>query len=52
MKEVLKNSGLKVDELYAVELIGGATRVPKLQVCIYFFLSCILLFSVHRPAPL
>ena len=32
LKEVLKHSGLKVDEIYAVELIGGATRVPKLQV--------------------
>lgn len=31
VKEVLKHSGLKVDEIYAVELIGGATRVPKLQ---------------------
>ncbi|CAA2982152.1 heat shock 70 kDa 17-like [Olea europaea subsp. europaea] len=30
--EVLKNSGFKADDLYAVELIGGATRVPKLQV--------------------
>lgn len=45
IKEVLKHSGLKVDEIYAVELIGGATRVPKLQVCcphfitLYFFLS-------------
>ncbi|RVX11271.1 Heat shock 70 kDa protein 17 [Vitis vinifera] len=29
VKEVLKNSGLKVDEIYAVELIGGATRVPS-----------------------
>lgn len=33
IKEVLERSGLKVDEVYAVELIGGATRVPKLQVC-------------------
>lgn len=32
LKEVLNHSGLKVDEIYAVELIGGATRVPKLQV--------------------
>lgn len=43
-KEVVTHSGLKVDEIYAVELIGGATRVPKLQVCyphfivLYFFL--------------
>ena len=41
MKDVLKHSDLTVDEIYAVELIGGATRVPKLQVelssssCIY-----------------
>lgn len=32
VKEVLKHSKLTVDEIYAVELIGGATRVPKLQV--------------------
>ncbi|MBA0569088.1 hypothetical protein Golob_006545 [Gossypium lobatum] len=31
VKEVLKHSGLKADDIYAVELIGGATRVPKLQ---------------------
>jgi molecular chaperone DnaK (HSP70) len=39
---VLKNSGLKVDEIYAVELIGGGTRVPKLQVCIVFFMINLL----------
>ena len=48
MKEVIKNSGLKIDEIYAVELIGGATRVPKLQVCISFLQFYILPFSVHR----
>ncbi|KAG8480660.1 hypothetical protein CXB51_025211 [Gossypium anomalum] len=32
VKEVLKHSGLQADDIYAVELIGGATRVPKLQV--------------------
>lgn len=32
VKELLENCGLTVDEIYAVELIGGATRVPKLQV--------------------
>lgn len=37
LREVLKHSGLKMDEIYAVELIGGATRVPKLQVCIILF---------------
>ncbi|KAL4366194.1 hypothetical protein GQ457_05G033010 [Hibiscus cannabinus] len=31
VKEVLKHSGLQADDIYAVELIGGATRVPKLQ---------------------
>ncbi|KAF3772965.1 Heat shock protein 17 [Nymphaea thermarum] len=31
VKEILESSGLKVSDLYAVELIGGATRVPKLQ---------------------
>jgi len=32
LREVLQISGLKTDDIYAVELIGGATRVPKLQV--------------------
>lgn len=32
LKEVLAHSGLKIEDIYAVELIGGATRVPKLQV--------------------
>ncbi|KAL7248925.1 hypothetical protein ACSBR1_011158 [Camellia fascicularis] len=39
LKEVLKNSGLKIDEIYAVELIGGATRVPKLQAKIQEFIG-------------
>ncbi|KAK4768891.1 hypothetical protein SAY86_027041 [Trapa natans] len=37
VKEVLENSDIKVDEIYAVELIGGATRVPKLQVTMQEF---------------
>lgn len=32
VKAVLENSGLAADQIYAVELLGGATRVPKLQV--------------------
>ncbi|KAA8526150.1 hypothetical protein F0562_007750 [Nyssa sinensis] len=39
VREVLKHSGLKVDEIYAVELIGGATRVPKLQAKLQEFLG-------------
>ncbi|KAL5808288.1 hypothetical protein ACOSQ3_028979 [Xanthoceras sorbifolium] len=39
VKEVLKHSGLKMDEIYAVELIGGATRVPKLQAKLQEFLG-------------
>ncbi|XP_062152185.1 heat shock 70 kDa protein 17 [Alnus glutinosa] len=39
LKEVLKNSGLKVDEIYAVELIGGGTRVPKLQAKLQEFIG-------------
>ncbi|XP_034893846.1 heat shock 70 kDa protein 17 [Populus alba] len=39
LKEVLKHSGLDLDELYAVELIGGATRVPKLQAKLQEFLG-------------
>uniref|UniRef100_A0A6N2JZE2 Heat shock 70 kDa protein 17 n=1 Tax=Salix viminalis TaxID=40686 RepID=A0A6N2JZE2_SALVM len=39
IKEVLRHSGLKVDEIYAVELIGGATRVPKLQAKLQEFLG-------------
>jgi len=38
VKEVLEHSGLSLEQIYAVELIGGATRVPKLQVCILLFL--------------
>lgn len=38
LKEVLHHASLKVDELYAVELIGGATRVPKLQVFCHLFI--------------
>ncbi|EEF41831.1 heat shock 70 kDa protein 17 [Ricinus communis] len=39
LKDVLKHSGLKVDELHAIELIGGATRVPKLKAKIQEFLG-------------
>ncbi|XP_020268798.1 heat shock 70 kDa protein 17 isoform X2 [Asparagus officinalis] len=39
LKELLKHSGLGVDDLYAVELIGGATRVPKLQAKLQEFLG-------------
>ncbi|XP_068646814.1 heat shock 70 kDa protein 17-like [Aristolochia californica] len=39
VKEVLTHSGLRIDELYAVELIGGATRVPKLQAKLQEFLG-------------
>ena len=34
IKDVLTHSGMKIGDIYAVELIGGATRVPKLQVII------------------
>lgn len=39
VKEILKHSGLKVEDLYAVELIGGATRMPKLQGLLQEFLG-------------
>ncbi|XP_009757679.1 heat shock 70 kDa protein 17 [Nicotiana sylvestris] len=39
LKEVLIHSGLKVEDIYAVELIGGATRVPKLQAKLQEFLG-------------
>ncbi|XP_031500104.1 heat shock 70 kDa protein 17 [Nymphaea colorata] len=39
VKEILESSGLKVSDLYAVELIGGATRVPKLQAVLQEFLG-------------
>ncbi|KAL6003087.1 hypothetical protein ACLOJK_023310 [Asimina triloba] len=39
VKEVLKHSGLKITDIYAVELIGGATRVPKLQAKLQEFLG-------------
>jgi molecular chaperone DnaK (HSP70) len=37
VKEVLAHSGMKIDDIYAVELIGGATRVPKLQVIKFIY---------------
>ncbi|KAL9252170.1 Heat shock 70 kDa protein 17-like protein [Drosera capensis] len=39
LKELLLHSGLKIKELHAVELIGGATRVPKLQAKLQEFLG-------------
>lgn len=39
LKEVLHNSGLRADEISAVEIIGGATRVPKLQAKLQEFLG-------------
>ncbi|KAG8364527.1 hypothetical protein BUALT_Bualt18G0006400 [Buddleja alternifolia] len=39
LREVLKDSGLTADDLYGVELIGGATRVPKLQSKLQEFLG-------------
>lgn len=39
VKEVLAHSGMKIDDIYAVELIGGATRVPKLQAKLQEFLG-------------
>ncbi|KAL9670707.1 hypothetical protein QQ045_008265 [Rhodiola kirilowii] len=39
IKEVLEHSGLKMSDIYAVELIGGATRVPKLQSMLQDFLG-------------
>ncbi|KAH6787035.1 ferrochelatase 2 [Perilla frutescens var. hirtella] len=42
LKEVIKHSGLSTDDLYAVELIGGATRVPKLQIpCVMFSVALV-----------
>jgi hypothetical protein len=43
VKEVLQHSGLKLNDIYAVELIGGSTRVPKLQVCNVIFLMNLLM---------
>lgn len=39
IKQVLHSSELSVDQLHAVELIGGATRVPKLQTILSDFLG-------------
>ncbi|CAN7081069.1 unnamed protein product [Brassica oleracea var. botrytis] len=39
LKDILMHSGLKMDDIYAVELIGGATRVPKLQSTIQEFIG-------------
>ncbi|KAK9156266.1 hypothetical protein Sjap_003746 [Stephania japonica] len=39
IKELLTHSGLKADDIHAVEIIGGATRVPKLQATLQDFLG-------------
>ncbi|CAN4084564.1 unnamed protein product [Withania somnifera] len=39
LKEVLTHSSLKIEDIYAVELIGGATRVPRLQAKLQEFLG-------------
>jgi hypothetical protein len=41
---------MKIDDIYAVELIGGATRVPKLQVnkFVYHFRLLLELCSALR----
>ncbi|BFI40486.1 hypoxia up-regulated 1 [Marchantia polymorpha subsp. ruderalis] len=39
LKDVLADAGLKVEDVNAVELIGGATRVPKLQAVLSDFLG-------------
>ncbi|EPS73225.1 hypothetical protein M569_01528, partial [Genlisea aurea] len=39
LKDLLKESGLTAGDLYAIELIGGATRVPALQAKIQEFLG-------------
>ncbi|KAJ4981807.1 hypothetical protein NE237_032644 [Protea cynaroides] len=39
VEELLKYSGLKFDEIHAIELIGGATRVPKLQAKLQEFIG-------------
>ncbi|CAJ1972942.1 unnamed protein product [Sphenostylis stenocarpa] len=39
VKKVLQHSGLSLERIYAVELIGGATRVPKLQAKLQEFLG-------------
>lgn len=33
----MKHSGLNLDKLYAIELIGGATRVPKSHYVFFLF---------------
>lgn len=32
LQQVLEDTGLRVEDLHAVELVGGGTRVPKIQV--------------------
>ncbi|KAI4995002.1 hypothetical protein ZWY2020_034905 [Hordeum vulgare] len=39
IKDVLAQSGMKISDIYAVELIGGATRVPKLHAKLQEFLG-------------
>ncbi|RZS20077.1 hypothetical protein BHM03_00052544 [Ensete ventricosum] len=52
VKDVLRHSGLKIDEIYAVELIGGATRVPKLQVTLKSVYICSRYVTRNLSAPI
>ena len=31
MKQVLEDSGLKMNQVNEIELVGGSTRIPKVQ---------------------
>jgi molecular chaperone DnaK (HSP70) len=39
LQQVLADTGITLSQLHAVELIGGATRVPKLQVSCFPLVS-------------
>eukprot|EP00246_Nothoceros_aenigmaticus_P009891 TRINITY_DN2591_c0_g2_i2.p1 TRINITY_DN2591_c0_g2~~TRINITY_DN2591_c0_g2_i2.p1 ORF type:complete len:624 (+),score=158.76 TRINITY_DN2591_c0_g2_i2:87-1874(+) len=39
LQQVLTDTGLSLQDIYAVELLGGATRVPKLQSVLSEFLG-------------
>ena len=49
IKDVLMQSGMKIGDIYAVELIGGATRVLKLHAIIALIHSTSNLFFLKCP---
>lgn len=50
MLNALADAGLTVDDIYAVEVVGGGTRVPKIQAVLQGFLGANKTLDRHLDA--